>query len=62
MFRGYAWRVCFGPNDIDAFKEYRAHFDGRKVVGIGIQMNMESKKIAFFMQMESGTWELLGVD
>lgn len=62
LFQGYAWRVCFGPNDIDAFKEYRALSDGRKVVGIGIQMNIESKEIAFFMQMESGTWEFLGVE
>lgn len=59
LFRGYAWGVCFGSNDIDAFKDC-CELSGRKVNGIGIQMDLEKNVNTFWLQTESGKWDLAG--
>ena len=58
LFRGYAWQVSFGPNDIDAFRVCNDFF-GSRVEGIGVQMNLEKNINTLWMKPGSGKWELV---
>jgi hypothetical protein len=60
LFRGYAWEINFGLNNIDAFQAFRKFSSGKKVEGIGIQMNLENNLNYVFIKTESGKWEHLG--
>jgi hypothetical protein len=61
LFRGYAWEINFGPNDIEAFQAFADFSSGKKVEGIGIQMNLENNLNYVFIKTESDKWEHLGI-
>jgi hypothetical protein len=61
LFRGYAWEISFGPNDFDAFKAYGDFPLGRKVDGVGMQIDVENNTTTVFMRIDSVEWKQAGI-